>query len=204
MIESVDKLREYADSYVSWDLVPVARERLDAMLDEIEEEFALYSLRNYPKPFGSPEAMHMVLGTAADNFDTPEEAVDYMSGETSMPLPVDADGVPVRIGDVMEFAYDPPQDQPIFEVSGFGAKGALFYAPRGEIRARKTTTASVVRHHNPRTLEDVLADVVTLCANAWKDDKSPFAFYDVSDVMASDNIREYADEIRELLGGDAE
>lgn len=51
----------------------------------------------------------------------------------------------------------------------------------------------------PRTLEDVLADVVTLCANTWKDGESPFAFYDVSDVMESGNIREYADEIRELM-----
>lgn len=57
-------------------------------------------------------------------------------------------------------------------------------------------------HVKPRTVEDVLADVVALCANTWKGGESPFAFYDVSDVMESGNMREYADELRELLGGD--
>lgn len=59
-----------------------------------------------------------------------------------------------------------------------------------------------VYHVKPRTVEDVLADVVALCANTWKGGESPFAFYDVSDVMESGNMREYADELRELLGGD--
>lgn len=52
-----------------------------------------------------------------------------------------------------------------------------------------------------RTVEDVLRDVVTLCANTWKDGESPFAFYGVSDVMESGNIKGYADELRELMGG---
>lgn len=87
-----------------------------------------------------------------------DELLDAIEREVAdmVPLPVDADGVPIHIGDVMEFTYDPPQDQPIFEVSGFGANGTLFYAPRGEVAPRKTTNASVVRHHHAPTVEDVL------------------------------------------------
>ena len=73
-------------------------------------------------------------------------------------LPVDADGVPIHVGDVMEFTYDPPQDQPLFEVSGFGADGTLFYAARSEVAPRKVTNATVVRHHHAPTVEDVLRE----------------------------------------------
>lgn len=172
-MESVDKLREYADSFVCWDLVPVARERLDAMLDEIEEEFALYSLRSYPKPFGSHEAMHMVLGTAADNFDTPEEAVDYMSGETSMPLPADKDGVPIRVGDILE------------RVDGWPSQQACCIGPYG-FNDAPIWCARDFRHVKPRTLEDVLAE---------------FGRESVGASMQQTNalLAKYADEIRELL-----
>lgn len=87
-----------------------------------------------------------------------------LNGLGYVKLPVDAEGVPIRIGDVMEFTYDPPQDQPLFEVSGFGANGTLFYAARGEVAPRKTTNASVVRHHHAPTVEDVLRELVRVMA----------------------------------------
>ena len=115
--------------------------------------------------------------------------LNYKSPESAeLAEPVDADGVPVRIGDVMEFAYDPPQDQPIFEVSGFGAKGALFYVPRGEIRARKATTASIVRHAKQRTLEDALEELEGL--RGYRNST-------YEDVVT--RAAELADKIRELL-----
>lgn len=169
-MRSVDKMRDYGHQCCA---------RIDDAIhdycDEIEREIA------------ETEAFCRRVEEAARNNDELD-----VFGVAYMPLPVDADGVPVRIGDVMEFAYDPPQDQPIFEVSGFDAKGALFYVPRGEIRARKTTTASVVRHHNPRTLEDVMHDVMQF----GHDDNTV-------GERADWVIAKYAAEIRELMGGDA-
>lgn len=114
--------------------------------------------------------------------------------ENCMLLPLDADFERIRVGEVMNTPFG------ALPIGGIGCNRVWFMV---DGRAEYAMCDSV-SHVKQRTLEDVLADVVTLCANAWKDDKSPFAFYDVSDVMASGNIREYADEIRELLGGDAE
>ena len=168
-MKSVDKLRD-----CTW----IGSGKVNEYLDEVEAEIA------------EAEAFCKRVEEAVRNNDELD-----VFGVAYMPLPVDADGVPVRIGDVMEFAYDPPQDQPIFEVSGFGAKGALFYVPKGEIRARKTTTASVVRHVKPRTLEDVLREFAedAVCCNQF------------GSLYADEKrIAECAAEIRELLGGDAE
>ena len=101
-------------------------------------------------------------------------------------LPKDADGEHIHIGDVMEFTYDPPQDQPLFEVSGIGADGTLFYAPRGEVFPRKSTKASVVRHHHEPTVEDVLrkfADRVCNSGHQWGLD-------------AADTIAEFSAKLR--------
>lgn len=140
----------------------------------------------------------MVCATKEEVLEIADE-IEAEIEERSMELPVDADGVPIRVGDKLEYrgltfeAFSVAEDV-VFRECDFNS---------GRYKV-DVYDHSDVRHYNPRTLEDVLADVVTLCANTWKDDKSPFAFYDVSDVMASDNIREYADEIRELLGGDTE
>ena len=106
--------------------------------------------------------------------------------EDMVSLPVDADGVPVHVGDVMEFTYDPPQDQPMFEVSGFGANGTLFYAPRGEVAPRKTTNASVVRHHAP-TVEDVLREFYVYAERGKEHHRE-----DVDDAV----LAEYAAKLR--------
>ena len=161
-MKSVDKLRD-----CTW----IGSSKVNEYLDEIEAEIA------------ETEAFCKRVEEAARNNDELD-----VFGVAYMPLPVDADGVPVRIGDVMEFAYDPPQDQPIFEVSGFGAKGALFYVPRGEIRARKATTASIVRHAKQRTLEDALEELEGL--RGYRNST-------YEDVVT--RAAELADEIRELL-----
>lgn len=121
--------------------------------------------------------------------------------ETHMPLPLDADGVPIHIGDVVEYVYDPPQDQPMFEVSGLGAKGTLFYTPRGETHARKTTSAEVVRHVTPRTIEDVLEDYVV--EYQTRHARSEFGAEHFDHVDVHEMVKRCADEIRELMGGDA-
>lgn len=180
-MDSVDKLREFVDDQFS--VRGQAYKQGMAIADEIEREIA------------EAEAFCRRVEEAARNNDELD-----VFGVAYMPLPVDADGVPVRIGDVMEFAYDLPQDQPIFEVSGFGAKGALFYVPRGEIRARNTTTASVVRHVKPCTLEDVLREF----AGDYRRAMNAFEEGDEYGPSITELTARCADEIRELLGGDAE
>lgn len=154
-MESIDRLRKYGarfnNSHDAWS--GIGTEILE-FADEIECEFKeLTDERDLLKrQWGAGVDFDQRLEECADNReDVTLFGVEYTA------LPVDADGVPIHVGDVMEFTYDPPQDQPLFEVSGFGADGTLFYAPRGEVDPRKTTNASVVRHHAP-TVEDVLRE----------------------------------------------
>lgn len=105
-------------------------------------------------------------------------------------LPKDADGVPIRVGDVMENIVCPPVHR---EVTGVGAE--CFYGwDEGNGRYLQFG-ANCYRHYHAPTVEDVLRDVVTLCHNTWKEE-SPFHFYDVDDVMKSGNIAEYAAKLR--------
>lgn len=110
--------------------------------------------------------------------------------------PKDADGEPIRVGDVMEW----PTTGETFEVVGIG-DGTLFYVEDGSELA-DWTGASTKRHHHAPTVEDVLRDVVTLCRNTWKEE-SAFHFYDVDDVMESGNIADFAKRLRMAEGEDA-
>jgi len=67
-------------------------------------------------------------------------------------LPKDADGVPIRVGDVMEW----PTTYETFEVVGIG-DGTLFYIEDGSEQA-DWTGASTKRHHHAPTVEDVLRE----------------------------------------------
>ena len=135
-----------------------------------------------------PLALTYILNDLADEI---QAEID----ERFMELPVDADGVPIHVGEEMTCHGD------VFTVcAAASAKIHRWVTVKlGETQTTYRYDPMECTHYNPRTLEDVLADVVTLCANTWKDGESPFAFYDVSDVMESGNIREYADEIRELM-----
>ena len=93
-----------------------------------------------------------------------------------MKLPVDADGVPIHIGDKIRWADKGP-----FEVCGVNEDYAWFYG------SDKAASANVCHHAKPRTLEDVLDDYAK---DVYKHGR------DVNDV------EKYAAEIRELMGGD--
>jgi hypothetical protein len=69
-----------------------------------------------------------------------------------MPLPLDADGAPVRIGDVMEWV-----DGDTFEVVGIG-DGVLYYLDGDGALANWTLAESKI-HHAP-TVEDVLEELL--------------------------------------------
>ena len=76
--------------------------------------------------------------------------------DNTITLPLDADGVPVRIGDVMEW---PDGDDEPFEVVGIGENGTLFYMYDDSC---EWTNAMYKRHHVP-TVEDVLREML----DAW-------------------------------------
>ena len=152
-MESIDRLRRYVSvSTGRW-----AGSAIDSLIDQVEREVERERVDAYTKGYDEGFA-------SADDWAAQHE--DAMAEHGWVRLPVDADGVPIHIGDVMEFTYDPPQDQPLFEVSGFGAGGTLFYAARGEVAPRKTTNASVVRHHHAPTVEDVLRKFALACEDA--------------------------------------
>ena len=76
--------------------------------------------------------------------------------DNTITLPLDADGVPIRIGDVMEW---PDGDDEPFEVVGIGENGTLFYMYDDSC---EWTNAMYKRHHAP-TVEDVLREML----DAW-------------------------------------
>ena len=118
-------------------------------------------------------------------------------------LPVDADGVPIRVWDKMT-GWDSPQYQyPDLEDLGDDEVWGLLLLDDGwrvenNMVSRKPHE---LRHYHEPTVEDVLREVVTLCHNTWKKE-SAFHFYGVDDVMESGNIAEYAKRLR--LAGEGE
>ena len=148
-----DELREWFDRYTMrkdvYDELTAIADRIDAEHQKAEDEWKAKDGQTWLRGYGECHA-ELMEGNKVIAADL--ERAGWVK------LPKDADGVPIRIGDVMEFIYDPPQDQPMFEVSGFGADETLFYAARGEVIPRKVTKASVVRHHQPPTVEDVLRE----------------------------------------------
>lgn len=113
-----------------------------------------------------------------------------------MRLPVDADGVPIHIGDVLE--CDANGYKGTFTVFAIGNDTVVGNHDIEWIRDNPSKwfhVASYCHHVKPRTLEDVLRDV-------WKEALD----YAKSDMWRNPEevFAERADEIRELLGGDAE
>lgn len=120
------------------------------------------------------------LCVLADKIET-EVAERYMPrsevSECYMPRPVDADGVPLHIGDSIEY---PNGGRDVVRFITVNANAPIFNE-RGWI-------ASKCRHVKPRTVEDVLAD---------------FAEEVKGCCDTSETVGKYADELRELLDGDA-
>ena len=102
--------------------------------------------------------------------------------DTHMPLPVDADGVPWRIGDRTESGQT-------IKTMVLSEHGWYFCGTVNEI------DPTMHCHYHEPTVEDVLRGVVTLCHNTWKEGLA-FEFYDVDDVMNSGNIADFAAKLQ--------
>ena len=76
-------------------------------------------------------------------------------------LPLDADGVPIRVGDVMEWPYGNGE----FIVEGIGGN-TLFYIDKDSNEC-EWTAAGDKRHRHEPTVEDVLREMSTKLRQAW-------------------------------------
>lgn len=92
------------------------------------------------------------------------DEIEREVSERYMPLPVDADGVPIRVGDLIEFGSKGER----LEVTHIGwtrhGDPTISYRrPNGTLDC--SCIGSECRHVKPRTIEDVLRD----CCNEWNE-----------------------------------
>ena len=80
---------------------------------------------------------------------------DAMAEHGWMRLPLDEDGEPVCVGDVMEW---PNGDTS--EVVGIGDGGTLFYVENNNAGGADWTTVVGKRHHRPDTWERIIEDAI--------------------------------------------
>jgi len=173
-----DELRLFAaDPYTGWVPTDKQQANLRAIADRIDAECE---------------------NACAEAYGNGVESVELPDMTSYVKIPVDADGVPVRIGDVMEGKKVGGGFCEPFEVVGYiMSNGEL--EPMDEHKCPRKRKR--LRHHHKPTVEDVLRGVVTLCHNTWNED-SAHRFYDIDDVMESGNIADFAAKLQ--LRGDAE
>jgi hypothetical protein len=121
------------------------------------------------------------------------DEIEAEIAEHYMELPVDADGVPIHVGDEM---VDSKTSRTVVAVApeSFmmdGYETGSFYRPG---------LAKNYRHVKPRTLEDVLEDYVVEYQTRHARSESGAEHFDHVDVH--EMVKRCADEIRELMGGD--
>ena len=152
-MESIDRLREYLDKNVrklphtEWianEPMELRPSRIYDYIDAIERE-----VDDNARFRAEAEPFHDRLCKAAEaREDVTLWGVDYM------PLPLDADGEPIRVGDVME------TDNGIREVDALqrsSRKWSVGLVPVGG-GAFSWHDAEAVRHHRTPTVEDVLRE----------------------------------------------
>ena len=168
-MRSIDNLREWANDlhgvYINqvdhtitvttgWDAPPdmdsvSLRDHINGILDAIEREVEELRDRDYRNgredAEGAVEFADRLKASATNRADVTLFGVDYT------PLPVDADGVPIHVGDVMEWP-----DHSTAEVVGIG-DGTFFYVEDGEDAAEWSCASDNIHHHAP-TVEDVLRE----------------------------------------------
>lgn len=104
------------------------------------------------------DAEHEKATAGCIHYD-PERHYCSVHGDTEngwVKLPVDADGVPIRVGDVMEWCDPDGEVTVTCEVDAVGVE--CFFAWDGANGRYAQKCANVYRHHHPPTVEDVLEE----------------------------------------------
>ncbi len=160
MIESIEKLRELAADMNSTEII----DHLDVV-----GKFMLHA--------DWLDSWHKAFDAACDEIER-EIAERYIE------LPVDADGVPIRLGDLVTHPFLEGSREVRSLTKEQGSPYWCLGVDEGEV------TAHTCRHVKPRTIEDVLED---------------FAADDMMEALEraslfEESIAKYAAELREMLG----
>ena len=143
-MESIDRLRRYVSvSTGRW-----AGSAIDSLIDQVEREVERERAAAYDAGYDA--------GFVDDDYDADGTTAQHdaaMAERGWVRLPVDAEGKPIRIGDVMEWP-----DCSTAEVVGIG-DGTFFYIEDGEDAAEWSCAGDKIHHHAP-TVEDVLREFV--------------------------------------------
>ena len=113
-----------------------------------------------------------------DLYDIVDE-IESEIAEKYMVLPLDADGVPIRVG---ETVYDAKGQQTVVKEIAFNADRADVYCQIVDGYGRINVKTECLTHVKPRTVEDVLEDM--------------FIERDESGLSAQEIIAKYAAELR--------
>lgn len=109
------------------------------------------------------------------------DAIEAEIAEKYMELPVDADGVPIRVGDKL-FNKNKPTD--VYKVTAIADNGYIrIYHDTAHIHS------SQCRHVKPRTIEDVMAEYEELAANQNVKD-----YFEVSKELRTIQSEQFRDE----------
>ena len=161
-----------------------AEEELTAIADRIDAEAKANRVDAYTKGYDEGFA-------SADDWAAQHE--DAMAEHGWVRLPVDADGEPIHVGDVMEWP-----DSSTAEVVGIG-NDTFFYVEDGEDAAEWSCASDKIHHHAP-TVEDVLLDACKAYHGLMIESMSDVA-HDMPAPL--EVIAEYAAKLRLAEGVDA-
>ena len=158
MSESItDELRKYARThqpYKSELYNAQCADEITAIADRIDKKHEKACWEEYNRGYNDGIDSGFV---SADDWLTQNE--DEMAEHGWVRMPRDADDVPIRIGDVMEWP-----DGSTAEVVGIGLD-TFFYVEDGNDKA-DWTVASTKRHHAPDTWERIIEDARTCTGSA--------------------------------------
>ena len=146
-MESIDRLREYVCDMTS--VSSMTKANMSVYLDAIEQEVEQLRDREYQNgredARGAVEFSDRLCRASERREDVTLWGVDYM------PLPVDADGVPIHVGDVL---VDWETPRPVAAVS----EDSICLAGYESDSYYRMGIAKNYRHHHAPTVEDVLRE----------------------------------------------
>ena len=151
-MNSIDNLREYALTAAS--VNATTRAVLAGYVDEIEREVEQLREREYQNgredAKGAVEFADRLKAAVDKREDVTLFGVDYT------PLPVDADGVPIHVGERVQLIGNDPSTVSHMSLAGDGWRVYVKYD--GDL-GTGSGEPSRIRHHHAPTVEDVLQEL---------------------------------------------
>ena len=165
---------------------------LDAMATSSDWLYAIASAVHKPDCVWTAKACaeyRDVIVGLLEQYDPDGWSDEYLREQGLVRLPVDADGIPVRVGDMVTCDCGTPVvvDRVEVSLSSGYARNYVTVIDRQGIRV--TTDASALTHYHEPTLEDVLMEF----GNRWND---------TDECDEHDLAREFAARLREVMGGE--